>query len=65
MDIELFNGECIALMKEIEDKSIDLILCDLPFHKTKNKWDKIIPFEDLWKQYNRIIKDNGAIYSKL
>ena len=48
-------------MKKIEDKSIDLILVDLPYGTTKNKWDVIIPFEDLWKEYNRIIKDNGAM----
>lgn len=49
-------------MNRIPDKSIDLILCDLPYGTTdKNKWDVIIPFEILWRQYNRIIKDNGAI----
>ena len=49
-------------MKDIEDKSIDMILCDLPYGQTaRNKWDNIIPFEPLWEQYNRIIKDNGAI----
>lgn len=61
MNIQLKLGDCIKLMNDIEDNSIDLILCDLPFQKTKNKWDKIIPFEKLWKQYNRIIKENGAI----
>lgn len=61
MNIQLKLGDCIKLMNEIEDNSIDLILCDLPFQKTKNKWDRIIPFEELWKQYNRIIKENGAI----
>ena len=61
MNIQLKLGDCIKLMNDIEDNSIDLILCDLPFQKTKNKWDKIIPFEELWKQYNRIIKENGAI----
>lgn len=48
-------------MKDIEDKSVDMILCDLPYGDTKNKWDVIIPFDKLWKEYNRIIKDNGAI----
>jgi len=48
-------------MKEITDKSIDMILCDLPYGTTNCKWDSIIPFEPLWKQYERIIKDNGAI----
>ena len=58
----LKRGDCLELMKEIPDKSIDMILCDLPFGQTaRNKWDSVIPFDLLWKQYNRIIKDNGAI----
>lgn len=48
-------------MKDIKDKSIDMILCDLPYGTTQCKWDTIIPFETLWEQYNRIIKDKGAI----
>ena len=48
-------------MKSIDDKSIDMILCDLPYGTTSCKWDVIIPFEPLWEQYKRIIKDNGAI----
>ncbi len=48
-------------MKKIEDKSIDMILCDLPYGTTACKWDNIIPFEPLWEQYHRVIKDNGAI----
>ena len=48
-------------MKDIPNKSIDLILCDLPYGTTNCKWDTIIPFEPLWKQYNRIIKDHSAI----
>ena len=59
--IELYNGDCLELMKNIADKSVDMILCDLPYGTTRNKWDSIIPFEPLWEQYNRIIKDNGAI----
>ncbi|WP_312288092.1 DNA-methyltransferase [Terrisporobacter sp.] len=59
---KLFNGECIEVMKnEIADKSIDLILCDLPFGVTNCDWDNIIDFDLLWEQYNRIIKDDGAI----
>ena len=58
---KLFEGDCIEVMKKIEDKSIDMILCDLPYGTTKCKWDIIIPFEPLWEQYNRIIKDNGVI----
>ncbi|WOF33041.1 site-specific DNA-methyltransferase (plasmid) [Bacillus subtilis] len=48
-------------MKLIKDKSIDMILCDLPYGTTQNKWDSIIPLDKIWKEYNRIIKDNGAI----
>ena len=54
-------GIAFELMKGIPDKSIDLILCDLPYGTTACKWDSIIPFEPLWEQYNRVIKDNGAI----
>ena len=59
--IELYNGDCLELMKNIPDKSVDMILCDLPYGTTACKWDTVIPFEPLWEQYNRIIKDNGAI----
>ncbi len=59
--IDLRKGDCLELMKDIPDKSIDMILCDLPYGTTACKWDVIIPFEPLWEQYNRIIKDNGAI----
>ena len=58
---KLILGDCLEKMKDIEDKSIDMILCDLPYGTTKCKWDSIIPFEPLWEQYNRIIKDNGVI----
>ena len=57
----LLQGDCLELMKDISDKSIDLILCDLPYGTTRNSWDEVIPFDKLWAQYNRIIKDNGAI----
>ena len=57
----LLQGDCLELMKDIPDKSIDLILCDLPYGTTQNKWDAVVPFDKLWMQYNRIIKDNGAI----
>ena len=58
---QLLNGDCLEEMKNISDKSIDMILYDLPYGTTKNKWDCIIPFDKLWGQYNRVIKDNGAI----
>jgi site-specific DNA-methyltransferase (adenine-specific) len=54
-------GDCLIEMQKIPDKSIDMILCDLPYGTTACKWDTIIPFEPLWEQYKRIIKDNGAI----
>lgn len=57
----LKQGDCLNLMKEIENKSIDMILCDLPYGTTRNKWDSIIPLDKLWEQYERIIKDDGAI----
>ena len=58
----IMHGDCIEYMKKhIRSKSIDMILCDLPYGTTKCSWDISIPFEDLWKEYNRIIKDNGAI----
>ena len=59
--IELIQGDCLEKMKNIPDGSIDLILCDLPYGTTACKWDVVIPFEPLWEQYKRIIKDNGAI----
>src|ERR1035441_310449 len=57
----VIQGDCLEVMKDIPDKSIDMILCDLPYGTTACKWDTIIPFEPLWEQYKRIIKDNGAI----
>lgn len=57
----IYQMDCLEGMKLIPDKSIDMILCDLPYGTTKNKWDSIIPLDELWKEYNRIIKDNGAI----
>lgn len=59
--IELIQGDCLEKMKDIPDGSIDMILCDLPYGTTACKWDVIIPFEPLWEQYKRIIKDRGAI----
>lgn len=58
--IKLLNGDCLEVMKTIKDHSVDLILCDLPYGTTACKWDNIIPFDKLWEQYNRIIKDNGV-----
>lgn len=63
---ELIHGDCLVEMQNIPDKSIDMILCDLPYEVLNKgnkhaQWDRIIPFDKLWEQYNRIIKDNGAI----
>lgn len=60
-NIQLYHGDCLELMKDIPDKSIDMILCDLPYGTTACKWDVVIPLEPLWEQYERIIKDNGVI----
>lgn len=60
-NINLYQGDCLELMKDIPDGSIDMILCDLPYGTTRNKWDSVIPFVPLWEQYTRIIKNNGAI----
>jgi site-specific DNA-methyltransferase (adenine-specific) len=55
------QGDCLELMKELPDKSIDMILCDLPYGTTQNKWDSVIPLDKLWERYGRIIKANGMI----
>ena len=60
-NVHLIKGDCLEVMKNIKDKSIDMILCDLPYGTTACKWDVIIPFEPLWEQYNRIVKENGVI----
>lgn len=59
--IQLLKGDCLKLMQEIPEKSVDMILCDLPYGTTRCRWDSVIEFEPLWQQYERIIKDNGAI----
>ena len=58
---ELWHGDCLELMKNIPDGSVDLVLTDPPYGTTACKWDSIIPFEPMWEQLNRIIKPNGAI----
>ena len=57
----IYHGDCLEIMPTLADKSVDMILCDLPYQTTACKWDVLIPFEPLWKQYKRLIKDNGAI----
>lgn len=59
--VDLRYGDCLNIMKNIPDKSIDMILCDLPYGTTNCNWDTLISFDELWKQYERIIKDTGAI----
>jgi len=58
---KIHQGDCLELMKEIEDKSVDMILCDLPYGITNCKWDKVLSLEIIWKQYNRILKNDGII----
>ena len=58
---KIHQGDCLELMNNIPNKSIDMILCDLPYGTTQNKWDSIIPLDKLWEQYNRIIKERGVI----
>lgn len=58
---KLLLGNCLEVMNNFPDKSIDMIFSDLPYGTTHCKWDSIIPLKPLWKQYERIIKDNGAI----
>ena len=59
--INLIKGDCLAEMKKLEEKSVDLVIADLPYGKTKNKWDSIISFEEMWKEIDRIAKDNVAV----
>lgn len=59
--INLYNDDCFNILPNIPDKSVDMICCDLPYGTTKCKWDVVLPFDKLWEQYERIIKDDGAI----
>jgi len=58
---QIIEGDCLQVMEDLPDKSIDFILCDLPYGMTANPWDKIINVQKLWQQYQRIIKENGTI----
>ena len=58
---QIFNGDCLELMKDIPDESVDAIICDLPYGTTACKWDIVIPFVPLWEQYKRVCKPNAAI----
>lgn len=61
MEMQLYNGDCLAIMPWLPDGCADMVLCDLPYGTTACKWDNVIPFEPLWEQYKRLIKPNGAI----
>lgn len=61
MIIQLYKGDCLEVMKQISDNSVDMILCDLPYGTTACSWDVVIPFEPLWTEYTRIIKEKSAI----
>ena len=58
---DIYQGDCLEVMKDIPDQSIGMILCDLPYGTTQNKWDSVIPLEKLWAEYQRIIKPRGVI----
>ena len=58
---KVFEGDCLEIMQQFPDNSIDMVLCDLPYGTTQNKWDSLIPLDKLWQEYKRIVKDNGAI----
>ena len=59
--IQLYHGDCLDLMPNIPDSSIDMVLCDLPYGTTKNRWDTVTPFDRLWVEYSRLVKSDGAI----
>ncbi len=58
---KIYRGDCLELMVRIKEKSVNMVLCDLPYGQTQNEWDSIIPLDKLWNQYKRIIKDRGII----
>ena len=58
---KIIQGDCLEVMQDIPDNSVDMVLCDLPYGTTQNKWDSVIPLDQLWEQYYRIVKLNGAI----
>ena len=57
----VIEADCLEIMKQLPDNSVDMVLCDLPYGTTQNKWDSVIPLDSLWKEYKRIVKPNGAI----
>lgn len=61
MSVKLYHGDCLEIMPQIESGSIDMVLCDLPYGTTACSWDTVIPFGALWLEYNRVVKENGAV----
>lgn len=61
MDVKLYNGDCLEIMKSISDESVDMVLCDPPYSETRAKWDVCLDFDKLWVEYNRVVKKNGAV----
>ena len=59
--IKLKQGDCLELMQEMEESSVDLILCDLPYGTSACSWDSVIPMDKLWEQYNRVLKPTGTV----
>ena len=60
-NINLIQGDCLEIMKDINDNTIDCVICNPPYGQTPITWDKVIPFNELWKEYYRIVKPSGAI----
>lgn len=61
MTNSLIQGDCLEVMRRFPDDSVDMVLCDLPYGTTQNKWDSVIPLDALWEEYHRVVKPNGAI----
>ena len=61
MNYSLYEGDCLVEMSKLQDNSVDMVLCDLPYGMTSCKWDCVIPFDKLWESYKRICKNNAAI----
>ena len=60
MTVQTFLGDCLDVMQSIPDKSVDMVLCDLPYGTTRNEWDSIIPMDKLWDAYHRVVRGGGG-----
>lgn len=60
MTVKTYLGDCLEVMKDIPDKSVDMVLCDLPYGTTRNDWDSIIPMDKLWDAYHRVVRGGGC-----